>query len=105
MYSMMGNKDNSLGANRLAFVKDVYMVYDIDSNGDLELITDPTALSALNADAKYALNYSEYGMCSSQFIEDASFLRLQNLTLGYTIPKSLTGKIGIQNLRLSYNFV
>jgi len=102
MYSMMGNKDNSLGANRLAFVKDVYKVYDIDSNGDLELITDPTALSALNADAKYALNYSEYGMCSSQFIEDASFLRLQNLTVGYTIPKTLTGKIGIQNLRLYF---
>ena len=102
MYSMMGNKDNSLGQNRLAFVKDCYRVYDIDSNGDLELVTDPDALTELNKDAKYALNYSEYGICSSQFIEDASYLRLQTLTVGYTFPKNLTGRIGIQNLRFYF---
>ncbi|WP_120272316.1 TonB-dependent receptor [Mangrovibacterium diazotrophicum] len=102
MYSMMGNKDNSLGANRLAFVKDTYKVYDIDSNGDLYLVTDPDALNELNKNAKYALNYSEYGICSSEFIEDASYLRLQNLTIGYTLPKSMTGKVGIQNLRLYF---
>ncbi len=102
MYSMMGNKDNSLGANRLAFVKDVYSVYDINSNGDLELITNPETLNSMNADAKYALNYSEYGIATSEFIEDASYLRLQNLTVGYTIPKNLVGKIGIENLRLYF---
>ena len=102
MYSMMGNKDNSLGQNRLAFVKDCYKVYDIDSNGDLELITDPDALSELNRNAKYALNYSEYGICSSQFVENASYLRLQTLTVGYTFPKNLTGRIGIQNLRFYF---
>ena len=102
MASMMGNKDNSLGSNRLAFVKDTYKVYDIDSNGDLFLVTDPNALNELNANAKYALNYSEYGICSSEFIEDASYLRLQNLTIGYTIPKNLTGKAGIENLRIYF---
>ncbi len=102
MYAMMGNKDNSLGQNRLSFIKDTYRVYDIDANGDLALITDPDALNALNANAKYALNYSEYGITSSQFIEDASYLRLQNLTLGYTIPKNLTKKIGIQNFRVYF---
>ena len=33
-------------------------------------------------------------------IEDASFLRLQSVTVGYTLPKKLTTKVGIQRLRL-----
>lgn len=32
-------------------------------------------------------------------IEDASFLRLQSVTLGYTLPTNLTKKVGIQNVR------
>ena len=32
-------------------------------------------------------------------IEDASFLRLNTLTLGYTLPKSLTMKAHISSLR------
>lgn len=102
MYSMMGNKDNSLGQNRLAFIKDTYRVYNVNSSGNLEFVSDPTALAALNANAKYALNYSEYGLASSQFIEDASYLRLQNLTIGYTLPKSATKKLGIQNCRIYF---
>ena len=37
---------------------------------------------------------------SSYYVEDASFLRLKNVVLGYTLPKSLLSKAGIQNLRL-----
>ena len=37
---------------------------------------------------------------SDYYVEDASFVRIQNVQLGYTIPKSLTGKIGINELRL-----
>lgn len=36
----------------------------------------------------------------SKYIEDGSFLRLKNLTLGYTIPRKLTRKAYIQKLRL-----
>ena len=32
--------------------------------------------------------------------EDGSYIRLKNLTLGYTLPKSLTSQWGISNLRL-----
>jgi TonB-linked SusC/RagA family outer membrane protein len=99
MHSMMGNKDNSLGANRLAFVSDCWKMYDIDANGDLVAATTPDALRSLNANAKYALPYSEYGIVSSEFIEDASYLRLNTLTIGYTFPKAWTKKVGISNLR------
>ena len=37
---------------------------------------------------------------TSWAIEDASFLRLQSVTLGYTLPKKLIAKVGIQNLRV-----
>lgn len=37
---------------------------------------------------------------SSYYVEDASFLRLKNLVLGYTFPKAVLSKAGIQNLRL-----
>jgi hypothetical protein len=100
MHSMMGNKYDGFGNNRLAFIKDTYKVYDVNNAGDLYLVTDPDALNALNVNAKYALNYNEYGIVSSQFVEDASYLRLQNLTLGYTLPKNIVKKAGIQNLRV-----
>ncbi|WP_394706714.1 SusC/RagA family TonB-linked outer membrane protein [uncultured Draconibacterium sp.] len=37
---------------------------------------------------------------STAFIEDASYLRLKNLRLGYTVPKSLLDRAGIKSLRL-----
>lgn len=36
----------------------------------------------------------------SRYMQNAGYMRLKNLQLGYTIPKSVTSKIGIQNLRL-----
>lgn len=100
MHSMMGNKDNQLGENRLFYVEDCVRAYNTDSKGDLYLITDPNEWNQVNADAKYALPYSEYGICTSDWLEDASFLRLQNLTVGYTLPKKFTNSFGCQSLRV-----
>ena len=43
MHSLMGNKDNSAGQNRLKFVSETFKYYDVDTNGDLMLVKDPTA--------------------------------------------------------------
>ena len=102
MHSMMGNKDTSFGWNRLAVASDTWKMYDVDASGDLVAVTDPAALAKLNSGVKYALPYYEYGLVNSEFIEDASYLRLNTLTLGYTIPKQLTKKIGISNLRVYF---
>jgi TonB-linked SusC/RagA family outer membrane protein len=40
---------------------------------------------------------------SDRYIEDGSFLRIKNVTLGYTIPQSLTSKYGIQTLKIYTN--
>ena len=102
MHSMMGNKDTSFGQNRLAFIADTYKYYDVDANGDLALVTDPTALENMNANTRYATFFCEYGLTTSDFIEDASYLRLNTLTVGYTLPKNWMKKVGIQNARLYF---
>jgi hypothetical protein len=99
---MMGNKDTSFGWNRLGLISDCWKIYDVDASGDLYAVTDPSALAALNAGAAHALPYAEYGLVSSEFIEDASYLRLNTLTLGYTLPRALTKKVGISNLRVYF---
>ena len=101
MSDMKGDKDTSLGYNRLAEVSDTWRFYDVDANGDLVAVTDPDGVRALNANAKYGF-LPEYGICASEFIEDASFLRLQTLTVGYTFPKVWTKKIGISNARVYF---
>lgn len=39
----------------------------------------------------------------SRFIEDGSFLRLKNLTLGYTLPQRITRKIWVSKLRIYFS--
>ncbi|MEO6521700.1 MAG: TonB-dependent receptor [Mucilaginibacter sp.] len=73
----------------------------IDAAGNQ--VTDLEALRALNPNPTIASPYS-YGNASpvaqSLEIEDGSFLRLSNVTLGYTVPLSLTKRVGISKLRV-----
>ena len=65
-----------------------------------DLIYQPQPVNAANANAKLPLAYSENGYVSTLGIEDGSYLRLNTLTLGYTLPKSMLQKAGISNLRV-----
>jgi TonB-linked SusC/RagA family outer membrane protein len=40
---------------------------------------------------------------SDRYLEDGSFLRIKNVTLGYTVPPSFSKKYGIQNLKIYTN--
>ncbi|CCH00004.1 TonB-dependent receptor [Fibrella aestuarina BUZ 2] len=46
------------------------------------------------------INVNNYRDGGSRWLEDGSFLRLRSLTVGYTLPNTLTQKVGIQNLRV-----
>jgi hypothetical protein len=48
-------------------------------------------------------DFNRNNRMSDRFIEDGSYLRIQNLSIGYTIPSSLTKKYGIQNLKVLVN--
>lgn len=40
---------------------------------------------------------------SDRYIEDGSYIRLKNITLGYTFPREMTKKWGLENLRVYAN--
>ncbi|WP_163717532.1 TonB-dependent receptor [Mangrovibacterium lignilyticum] len=71
-----------------------------------EIITDLETLQAMNEGANAKALWSPFSFGNavavphSWAIEDGSFLRLQNVTLGYTLPAQLTRQVKIQRLRL-----
>tara|TARA_R110002049_G_scaffold993_2_gene7110 strand:- start:56005 stop:58650 length:2646 start_codon:yes stop_codon:yes gene_type:complete len=64
-----------------------------------QLVTDPTALAALNADTTMWSPFMSRYVFSDWAVEDGSFLRLNTLTLGYTVPEKFLSPIGVSNLR------
>ncbi|QBZ98899.1 hypothetical protein GS03_02411 [Flavobacterium sangjuense] len=71
---------------------------NIDPTSGL-VVTDPTALAALNANTSLWSPYQSRYVFSDWAVEDASFLRLNTLTVGYTLPKDLMSKFAISKLR------
>ena len=45
-------------------------------------------------------NFSNSNVANSHYIEDGSYLRLQNLTLGYSAPASVLQKLKMERLRV-----
>ena len=64
-----------------------------------QICNDPARLAELNANTTMWSPYTSQFYLTDWAIEDASFLRLNTLTLGYTLPQSLTKRIGINTLR------
>ena len=64
-----------------------------------ELVNDPAELKALNANTSMWSPYMAKFVMSDWAVENASFLRLNTLTLGYTLPESLVKKVNISSLR------
>ena len=45
-------------------------------------------------------NFSTNTELNSYYIEDASYLRMRNLKIGYTVPANIMRKVGVDRLRL-----
>ena len=75
----------------------------IDANGNI--VTDLAELAKLNANAKIWSPFS-MGNASPVFhswaVEDGSFLRLQNISLGYSLPKKLISRGYMSSLRIYF---
>lgn len=83
--------------NLLSVMEDRFT--NIDAQGNL--VTDPAALAKLNANAKiWSPNNANRFFLTDYAIEDGSFLRLNNITLGYTLPKSAVQRVKISSVRL-----
>lgn len=94
-----GSKEDGLYRNRLDYLAGAYKIYDIQ-NGQLNFITDPAALDKLNENATTFLPYHENPVVSTLGIQDGSFLRLNTVTLGYTLPASVSKAVKINRLRV-----
>ena len=68
-------------------------------NPDGTLCNDPEQLAAMNANTTMWSPMTQRMVFSDWAVEDGSFLRLNTLTLGYTLPQSLLSKVYIKNLR------
>ena len=72
---------------------------NIDANGNLLNWNNAEELAALNANTAMWSPYTYRYVLTDYYVEDASFLRLSTLTLGYTLPTTLTKRVGINSLR------
>lgn len=97
--SLYGPKESDVYDNKLSIVKGDYKIYDIE-NGQLVRLSTPDQLDAANKNASLPLAYNEGGVTSTLGIESGSYLRLNTLTIGYTLPKNLMSKVGISSLRV-----
>jgi hypothetical protein len=112
---------NSAWTNQLVEVLDCIRLEPIDANkdysagvdrGDGTLVwnwyDDITNVRIANPDAglpRASINDpNDNDRWSDRYIEDGSYVRLKNVTLGYTFPKKMISKWGLESLRLYANF-
>ncbi|MBO6028868.1 MAG: SusC/RagA family protein, partial [Bacteroidales bacterium] len=108
---MVGNQ--VYNANKIEFTssrkyynRNLLNVMDVDkrwTNIDWntgELITDAATLKSVNAGRTMWNPAVGNAVFSDWAVEDASFLRMQSATVGYTLPEDQTKKIHIRKLRL-----
>ncbi|MBN8863808.1 MAG: TonB-dependent receptor [Sphingobacteriales bacterium] len=88
----------TVNSNLLSSMNDRWRT--VDENG--VVVTDPAALAKLNENAKLwaPLRSASSFYVHSWAIEDGSFLRVNNITLGYSLPSRLLKKAKIENLRV-----
>lgn len=98
---LTNTKAGKLNYNVLSSVDSHHRWMTIDDNGNT--VTDPAQLAEMNEGHDVAAIY-DMNMGSNYIhswaVEDASYLRLSNLNIGYTFPRRLVAKAGIQSLRL-----
>ncbi|PJJ62579.1 SusC/RagA family TonB-linked outer membrane protein [Chryseobacterium geocarposphaerae] len=84
--------------NMLAEVANRWRWFDDAGNK----VNDPTALAALNANTTGWTPPAGAYFLHSYAIEDGSFLRLNNVTIGYSLSKEFTKQLGLTNFRLYF---
>ncbi len=72
----------------------------------LDYWRDDTSLLGENRDAYYArpLYYTNKNReFQDRYLQNAAYLRLKNLQVGYTLPKEITRKFFVENLRIFFS--
>ena len=110
---------NSVWQNQAATVKDRSVITAIDPNKDYSngyignnsgtvwnwyddidnvQVVDPNTLPAVRLN-----DPNNNRRISDRYVEDGSYLRVKNITLGYTVPKKWLKYVGLDNARIYCN--
>ncbi len=110
---------NSVWQNQAATIKDRSTITAIDGNKDYSAgflgqnsdpvwnwyddvnnvqVVNPTGLPAVRLN-----DPNSNRRISDRYVEDGSYLRVKNITLGYTVPKKWIKKVGLENARVYCN--
>lgn len=98
-FTTTANTPNGQYRNLTTTMADGIRWTNLDPNTGL-LVTDPAALTALNSTTTMWSPKMDRFVFSDWAVEDASFLRLNTFTIGYTAPDRLVSKLGITKLRI-----
>jgi TonB-linked SusC/RagA family outer membrane protein len=103
------NKQQFMGpylgmVNAFSAMADRYILIDPATGREA---TDPDRLAALNPDqhahdkvwSLQSRNQAAYTDINTYYLEDGSFLRINTVTLGYTLPPALIKKTGLSSVR------
>lgn len=97
---MTNTKTALTNKNVLSVANEANRWITVNSSGDV--ITNPDELAAVNR-GKTIAHLGDNGTNTyihSWGVEDASYLKLSNITVGYTFPKRIINKTGLSKLRL-----
>ena len=98
---MYFTKMNNRYRNSLSIVANRFTY--IDERGQ-KVFDNPEKLAAVNVNKNYSsIEGSANLKFSSKYIENGSYLRLNNITLGYTVPRNLLKKVQVSNLRFYFS--
>lgn len=93
----MSGKDSYKYRNMLSDMASGKRWTNLKADGTIS--NNAVELAAMNANTTMWSPYTTKMIFSDWAVEDGSFLRLNTLTLGYTLPSSLTKKIQLQTAR------
>lgn len=101
----------SLWTNQLRSVSDRAILTQIDPEksyeGENDWLYDVTNVKVSNPDTKTPRltpdDPNDNDRMSDRWVEDGSYLRIKNITLGYNLPKSLLNAMKIENIRIYAN--
>ena len=103
MNSAWTNQLNSVGDRAQLVPIDPNKIYT-DGTRWYNDITNVTVANATTNIPRATINDpNDNDRISDRYIEDGSYIRLKNLSLGYTFPKTIIQKLRIENLRLYVN--
>lgn len=102
VYNLMRSKLEGMDANNMNQLATVLDYARVKENPDgtkyVENANTNMPVSSSEADGGADAN-----TISSRYVEDGSYLRFQNVSIAYTVPKRYTDKLHLSNLRVSFN--